>query len=316
MTGATTPFGQALCRALLAEPRVSEVVAVGREASDGGHINDARYRYVSTDLTRSRKVRDLLWGPARQCNAVVHAALHRSPTRVGQRAHRLNVDGTRVLLELAEEHPNIARFIFRSSGAVYRIDARQPAVIDERQPLNLQADAPQWIRDRVAADLTACTRMGMSPLKVVVLRPAECVAPHMGSQLYDYLNAPVCFRPLGYDPIINVISIADLVAATLLATLSEAQGIYNIPGRDTLSMAALIRLAGHAPLAAPGVLMAPLYRARAWVEGSEFRYDLNHWRFHFNGTLSGDRAETDLGYVPQAPVDFSSIRRRSDERAA
>ena len=97
--------------------------------------------------------------------------------------------------------------------------------------------------------------------------------------------------------------------ATVLAVQSDVQGVYNIPGRDTLSLAALIRLAGHAPLAAPGFLMAPLYRARAWVEGSEFRYDLNHWRFHFNGTLCGDRAAAELGYEPATSVSWETMRR-------
>jgi UDP-glucose 4-epimerase len=237
-------------------------------------------------------------------DTVVHAAMHRSAQSLGRRAHRLHVDATRLLLRLVEEHPHIQRFVHRSDGAVYRIDNRQPSIIDESAALELDPRAPQWIRDRVAADMTVCTCMGMCDVKMVVLRFAECLAPMMGSQLYDYLVAPVCFRPLGFDPIINVISVADMVQATLAALTSDAEGIFNIPGFDTLPLSLLVRLWGHRGIPAPASLLGPLYRARSIVEDSEFRYDMNHWRFHFNGTLSGCRAETALGYRPQHGIEW------------
>jgi UDP-glucose 4-epimerase len=298
VTGATTPFGAATVRALLDDADVDQVVAVALEPRRDGFPRDDRLRYVVTDLTRSRNVRDLLWGAARDVDRMVHAAQHRSVAHVGRQAQRLHVDATRLLLRLAEEHNSLRRFVFRSTGAVYRISATLPTVIDERHPIELNPQAPQWIRDRVEADIVACTLMGMSDVSVAVLRCAECVEPHMGSQLHDYLSAPVCFRPLGFDPMINIISVDDMVRATLLALKSERSGIYNIPGGKTLPLSELIREFGHLGLPAPGFLMAPLYRARAWLAGSEFRYDLNHWRFHFNGVLSGERAARDLGYEP------------------
>jgi hypothetical protein len=133
----------------------------------------------------------------------------------------------------------------------------------------------------------------------------------MGSQLYDYLCAPVCFRPLGFDPIINVISVPDMVAATIAAVRSDAEGIFNIPGFDTLPLSLLIRRWGHRGIGAPGLLLGPLYRLRSAVEGSEFRYDLNHWRFHFNGVLSGRRAERQLGYRPRCGIEWPA--RPADE---
>ena len=48
----------------------------------------------------------------------------------------------------------------------------------------------------------------------------------------------------------------------------------------------------------PGLLLGPLYRLRTLVLGTDFRYDLNHWRFHFSGVLDGRRALEELGYEP------------------
>jgi UDP-glucose 4-epimerase len=305
VTGATTPVGRALVRALLDDPAVSRVVAVGLEREPVPRFPEApRFLYVATDLTRERNLRSLLYGPARDVHTVVHGALHRSVYRIGPRVRRLNVEATRELLEICEEHPSIERLVFQSSAAIYRMDNRQPSIIDERQPLNLEPNAPQWIRDRVEADLSVCTLMGMSPLELLVLRFAECIAPQMGSQLYDYLDAPVCFRPLGFDPMLNLLSLTDMVRALVCAVHAPVQGIYNIPGRDTLPLSELIRRWGHRPIPAPGPLMAPLYRARAYVEGSEFRYDMNHWRFHLNGVLAGERACRAIGYEPRYAITW------------
>jgi len=144
----------------------------------------------------------------------------------------------------------------------------------------------------------------MSPLRIAVLRFAECLADKMGSQLHDYLGASLCFRPLGFDPILNVISLKDMASALVAAVLLGAQGLYNIPGRDTLPLSEAIRRWGRFPIPAPGPLLSPMYRLRAIVEGSEFRYALNQWRFHYNGVLSGRRAEEELGYRPSHGIDW------------
>lgn len=304
ITGATTPIGRALVNTLASDDAIAQIVAVGREGERSPFAPSSKVLYVTTDLRRSRDLRALLLGVGRDVQTVVHGALHRSVRRVGQRAHQLNVEATRELVELCEEHPSIRRCVFQSSAAIYRMDQRQPSIIDERQPLNLDPRAPQWIRDRVEADLTVCTLMGMSPIEFVVLRFAECLASNMGSQLYDYLEAPVCLRPLGFDPMLNLLSLRDMAHALACAVRARAQGIYNIPGRDTLPLSAAIERWGRLSIPTPGPLMAPLYRARARIEGSEFRYDMNHWRFHLNGVLSGKRAREALDYEPRDGIEW------------
>lgn len=308
VTGATTPLGAALVTRLLADPGVRQVIAVARpdEASPVGTA-DPRYTFVATDLTRSRDLRNLLYGPAREATAVVSAASHRSPRTVGPRAHRLNVEATRLLLTLSEEHPNINRFVCRSFGSVYRVDPLQPSIIDENVALDLSPRASQWHRDRVEADLTVCMRTGLSNMKIAVLRFAECVAPRMGSQLHDYLTAPVCFTAWGFDPIVNVIALPDMVRAIVGALHSEREGIFNIPGADTLALSEAIRLSGRPAIPMPSAILSPLYTARALMRDSEFRYGLNQRRFHYSGVLCGRRAKAHLGYEPEHPVRWSQL---------
>jgi UDP-glucose 4-epimerase len=306
VTGATTPIGEKLVEELLRCDEVEQILAVGF-GDEGSVVRDPRVSRHDPDLSRERPLRRLLFGPAREArvNVVVHLALHRSATLMGSRIHALNVESTRRLLQLAERHPTLERLVFRGYAEVMKSSPGLPTLIDEEHPLELSPKMPQWVRDRVEADLAVSARMGMSDKKILLLRTAECLAPDTGSQLYDYLTAPVCFRPMGYDPMINVISVEDVARALRMAALTDAQGIFCIPGADTLPLSDVIRRFGRRGVPMPGPLMRPLYGLRQLTVGGEFRYDINRGRLHFSGSLDGRRAKEVLGYEPRAPLRWA-----------
>lgn len=308
ITGATTPIGERLVRALLADSAVQAVLAVALESEDAAlPISDPRLVYRSVDLSHSRRAHNLLFGLARDLGVevVVHTALHRSIHAKGARVHSHNVEALRTLIDLGERHPTIRRLVFRSFGEVYRVRHDLPGLVNEDHPLNMAPDEPQWVRDRVEADLTACARMGLYRMEIAVLRFAEVLAPGTGSQLFDYLEGPVCLRPLGFDPMINVISLTDSVRALDLAARAFGRvGVYNIPGADTLPLSECIRAWGMPDIPMPGSLLSLAYRARRKVRGNDFSYGMNRRRFHYCNVLDGQRAEEELGYVPQHPVDW------------
>jgi UDP-glucose 4-epimerase len=310
VTGATTPLGHALVGGLLAVDGDAQILAVGRESEpESGLPTDDRIVYAQTDLRKTRRVRSLLNDQAHQLeiHTVLHGPLHRSATDTGQSVHAINVEATRNLLLQSERHPTIRRFVLRSHTDIYRTRPDQPSVFAEDHPIDFSASAPQWLRDRVEADLTVCARMGMCDLKIAVLRCSECVAPGIGSQLYDYLQSAICLRPLGFDPMLNLLTIPDLVAALVAAARSDAQGVFNIPGADTLPLSALIDRARRRDIPLPGPLLRPLYGLRAMATKTEFRYDLNLGRFHFSGVADGKRAREVLGYEPTHPLDWDDL---------
>ena len=314
VTGATTPLGHATVRALLARGDVERVVAVGLEPDPPGlPTDDARLAYVRADLTRPRVVHDLLYGEARRdrVDVVVHGVLHRAATDRGPRVHAVNVEATRMLLRACAAHPTIRRFVLRSGGEVYAVRPDEPNLIDEDHPLELDPRAPQWQRDRVEADVIAQGQLAHGQLDIAILRCAEILAADVGSQLWDYLATAVCLRPLGFDPMLNVLSLADAVRALVAAVASPARGVFNIPGLDTLPLSALIARWGRRDLPLPGPLLAPLYRLRTRTIGLDFRYDLNARRFHGGGVLDGARARAALGYAPAQPVPELARGRRA-----
>jgi UDP-glucose 4-epimerase len=313
VTGATAPLGRRLIVDLLATPGIEQVLAVGLEASPSELPDDPRLAYEAVDLRRPRDAHDLIFGPARRLgiDCVIHTALHRTPRDDGAAVHATNVEGTRNLLLNCERSPHVRRFVFRSTADVYRVRAAEPDLIDEDHPIEDDPAIPQWVRDRIDADLLVCSRMAMSRLSVVVVRCAEILAPGVGSQLWDYLRSRVCLRPLGFDPMLNLLSIEDCVDALGLAARGQARGIYNIAGADTLPLSRVIALWNRREIARPGPLLAPLYHLRARTVGLEFRYDLNLRRFHFGGVLDGRRARDLLGYLPRYRIAWPATARHA-----
>ncbi len=307
VTGVDAPIGERVVRALLADSRVDQVLGVCQtRPEDLPFREDSRLSLLQVDLSRSRRVRNLLFGPARDrgVQAVVHTAMHRSAHAEGRSARALNVEALRSILELSERHPTIDRLVVRSDAAVYQVQKDLPILIGEHHPINMQPNAPQWVRDRVEADLTACTRMGIHRVRIMVLRMAEVLGPGTGSQLHDYLESPLCLRPAGFDPMVNVLTIEDAAVAIQKAVHSDALGAINIPGADTLPLSTCIRSWGRMGLPVPGAWMTPLYRWRRRFTGHDFRYGMNRRRFHYSGVLDGTRAREVLGFVPCHPVDW------------
>jgi UDP-glucose 4-epimerase len=304
VTGATAPLGTAIVRGLLARPDVGFVLGVGREPI-GPEMDDVRFAYRMADMTRPRVVHDLVLGEARaySIDTVVHAMQHRRATDSGAAVHAQNVRSTRELVAACARHPSIRRFVYRSYAEVYALDHVASNLLDENSAPELHPRAPQWVRDRVEADVTACAHAG-SELEVTVLRCADILAPGTGSQLWDYLQSRVCLRPLGFDPMINVLSLEDAATAFVLACHAKESGVYNIAGIDTLPLSRAIAESRRAQLPVPGPLLTPLYTLRRWIAGFDFQYAMNVSRFHFGGVLDGERARRELGYVPQHPVQW------------
>lgn len=308
VTGATTPTGERLVRSLVADTRVAHVLAVGHEPADRAlpFSHGRRLTYLPVDLTKPRRVHELLFGPARELGVevVIHLAQHRGAHDRGYRVYQRNVEALRSILDLSDRHPTIRRLIVMSYAVVYRVSLDLPVLVTEDHPLNLSPKAPQYVRDRVEADLTACARMGLADCEIVVLRTAEALAPGTGSQLYDFLDAPVAFRPAGFDPMVNVATIADLVQAIELATHGSGEGVFNIPGFDTLPLTECLRKWGTVQVPMMGALIRPAYNLRHRLTGSEFSYGLNRQRMHLGLVLDGSRARELLGFTPRHPVDW------------
>jgi len=150
--------------------------------------------------------------------------------------------------------------------------------------------------------------MGLSTLQVVVLRMAEILASGCGSQMYDYLDSSLCLRPIGFDPMLNFLSLEDAAQAFQHATHTSEQGVFNIPGADTLPLTEVISLWGRPSVAMPEPGIYWMYKVRQHLRGGQFRYGMNRRRFHYPGILDGRRAMDVLRYVPSQSVSWPELK--------
>jgi UDP-glucose 4-epimerase len=306
ITGASSPIGEQLVLRLLEDSRVGQVLA----ATDLNHPlsipERPRLTKVTVDFRKQRRLHELLFGVAKELriNVIVHTSQSESAIKEGAGVHAHNVDSLRSIIDFADRHPSVRRLIIRSAVEVYQVQRDLPVLIAEDHPLNMSSGSPQWVRDRVEADFTACARMGLSTVSIVVLRMAEVLAPGCGSQIFDYLQSPVCLRPIGFDPMLNLLTIEDAAAAFQKAIHSDSEGVFNIPGADSLPLTETIARWGRLsiPLTERGMFIA--YRFRRRFRGGEFRYGMNRRRFHYSGVLDGRRASSILRYIPCHPINW------------
>lgn len=85
-------------------------------------------------------------------------------------------------------------------------------------------------------------------------------------------------------------------------------GHAEFAGADTLPLSRLIERVERVDVPLPGPVLGPLYVARALTRGTDFRYDLNRWRFHFSALPDGAHARAALGYEPVHPIDWAVPR--------
>ena len=298
LTAPKPPLDHMLCRALLAGGFARVVCVYGAAETTSvqriEHVQCAR-----ADFSSYRSLRDLLSSQAlRDVDTIVHVLSEEGDARAAI--------ATRELLQLAEEQPGMQRFVLRSVARLYRTDSREPALIDEQHALDW-ARIPRALWAAAEADFTVCERIGSSRLQLLVLRCADVLSPLRDGALHAYLSSRVCLRPLGYDPMLNVLSLEDLARALSLAAVSGGSGIYNIPGRDTLPLSELIRAARRIDAPVPGPLLGPLYALRARLTRRRFDYLNDRVLFHYGAVVDGSKARRLLGYQPTSPISFDQL---------
>ena len=103
---------------------------------------------------------------------------------------------------------------------------------------------------------------------------------------------------------INVATVSDIVHALERAAHGSGEGVFNIPGYDTLPLSEVIRKWGVAGVPLPGTMIRPLYNIRRRLLRSQFSYGINRKRMHLGLVLDGERAKEVLNYVPSEPIQW------------
>jgi UDP-glucose 4-epimerase len=260
VTGATTELGRSLCRQLAAAGEVLGVRAPTEPPPDV----DQNIACVA-DLTRNADVRRVIAGVVE--DAAIDTVVHLGASVPAEESCETpNAVSTRLLLDAAEQVSCLRAFVLRSTAMIYRLHHGDPMVITERHSLDFSPDLAPARRDQLEADVTACQRMLNADFRISVLRLSPLIADGAPDALNEYLSLDPCYRALGFDPMVNVLSLDDATDALARAADRAPRGIFNVAGADTLPVSELAMRTGARCWPVPGAAIEPLCALRGVPE--------------------------------------------------
>ena len=241
VTHVESPVGRRVVKALFHDPDVSLVVGLGTRPEP---TFLAPYRgkiaYQRIDLAKSRHLQSFLHSErfARvRPDSVIHLpfAVEHSQERVPGGVPSL-VSETRRLVEESVEQRCIERFVYLSSAFVYDPVPGNGNVVSESQGLGFDGDGDALVRAWIDADLVCQGELHGSNLRMTILRAATIV-----TETGEFLNSPPLSHreaPLGYDPMLAVVSDRDVARAGARAARGPARRLQHRRPRGVPALAA------------------------------------------------------------------------------
>lgn len=316
ITGVTSTVGRHLSHRLYHDTRVGTIWGVAFEPKPDAFAtyNPERFVYRRTNILKSRELKDLFRSQDFRragITAVVHLAFINRPKAAGSWAHRLNVDGTKRLLDECIACDTIGKFVFKSSDVVYKLTPDGPVYLDENADLNFDVDADSWVKDRVDADMICRAKMDDPGLRVIVLRITPIIGGSPNRRYNSYFGSPLQFRAMGFNPLINVVHVSDVIQALEQSVFRDTKGVFNIAGGDTAPVSALGEAAGSRIVPIPTPLLFPAnWLARKM--GASYYYPVDHDRMRYAGLLDIAKARRVLGYEPHRFLSKTPGERLTD----
>ena len=249
VTGATGFIGASIVRELLKEGR--EVRALVRSGADTSNLAGLDVEQWQGDLRDSEGLSRGIQG----CDVLYHAAAdYRLWTRRPAEMYRINVDGTRAVLEAALKH-GVSKVVYTSSvGTLGNPGDGTPG--DEETPVTLADMVGHYKKSKFLAELAAGQFIGRG-LPLVIVNPSTPIGPFdikptpTGRIIVDFLSRKM---PAYLDTGLNIIAVEDCARGHLLAERHGAVGRKYILGNANLTLREIFDLlSGISGLPAPRV---------------------------------------------------------------
>lgn len=308
ITGVTSTVGRHLAKHLYGDSRVGLILGVAKEDLPYyfKDLDKERFIFRECDILKERELKNLFYSKMfkqAKINTVVHLAFYNQPIK-GENVHNLNVEGTKNLLDKCLEVGNITKFVFKSSDVVYRLKPTNPIYLDENAELNFDPNADQWIRDRVGADMICRSYMDNPKMNVVILRMSSIYGRDVSSQFNAYFDSRIIFKTLGFNPLINLVHMSDVIKALSLAIFKNVRGVFNIGGKDIAPITTIAELSGGIFISLPQLLMRPVNWLQRMLGLTKYYYSVDADRQKYMCLLDTRKAQKILGYEPEGHLQL------------
>lgn len=279
-----------------------DVVGVDRRPWDG-HPKNVQ---VHTADVLKKKFEDIF--RVERPRAVVHLGLIRHFRTRPQHRHRVNVLGTKRLLEYCAKY-DVRQLVVLSSSYVYGALPENPYFLEEDSALNVSRNYPE-IRDLAEVDTLCTTHLWKYPDQATaILRPVNTLGTHVRSAILTYLRMGYVPTILGFNPMTQFIHEEDLTEAIALALERNLRGIFNVTGPGEVPLKVAIRETGGTALPIPEPIARRMF-------GRLFQLGLFHTPpgaidfIKYPCTVSGSRFVEATGFRPLYGLEetFASVR--------
>jgi UDP-glucose 4-epimerase len=184
---------------------------------------------------------------------VVHLASVVGPGRDRQRDFRIDVQGTRNLLQ-ACVYAGVEHVTVTSSGAAYGYHADNPAWLEEQHPLRGNVEFSYSDHKRLVEEMLADYRKSQPQLKQLIFRPCSIVGATTKNKIGQLFAGRAILDPGGHNSPFVFIWDQDVIRAIQFGVERSASGIYNLAGDGALT-----------PREIAGLLKKPLRRPPVWL---------------------------------------------------
>ena len=233
VTGAGGRLGRALTRRL---HRDHVVVGIDRRGFRGAPADVALH---TIDIRRKSCERIFRQG---RFDAVVHLNVMHDPRASSEEHHTFNIRGTMRVFDYCDRF-NISKLVLLSSANVYGPRPDNQQFLTEDEPL-MGGSGFSEIRDLIELDMYGQSYFWKYPrVDTVLLRPVHIVGPVRNGPS-NYLRLKRIPRLAGFDPMIQVIHVEDVVTAIDCALKPGIKGVFNVPGCDPVPLSRLLALTG------------------------------------------------------------------------
>lgn len=291
ITGIGGNFGRAVARRL---HRRYEVTGIDRRPTP--HLpKDIEVEHVDI---RRRGMEDVF--RRERVDAVVHLNIMHDPRSRQEEHHAFNIVGTQKIFQMASAH-RVPKIVVLSSADVYGPHPGNDQFLKEDAPL-MGGQSFTIIRDLIALDMFCNTCFWRYPeIETVILRPVHIVG-RVNNAPSRYLRLDRPLRVLGFDPMVQVIHVEDVVGAIERALTPGVRGIFNVAGPSPVPLSLLFARLGKRALRVPEPVARAMLGAAWSLRVSDWPVpELDHIKYvcMVDDTLAREQ----LGFVHEHELD-------------
>ena len=291
VTGGAGFLGSHVVAALIGRPGIELVVA--------GDVRRPEHPiegvvYDDCDVTRSAGLQPLL--ERHGIDVVVHLAAIVNPGRDHELEYRVDVDGSRNVLDACLA-AGVRRIVVSSSGAAYGYHPDNPEWLREGDPVRGNDEFAYSRHKRLVEEMLAEARESHPELEQVVFRIGTILGPTVHNQITALWDGPAILAIAGSDSPFVFMWVDDVAAAMARAATDGPAGIYNVAGDGRVTIRQLAARLGKPRITIPAGLLAFGLRVgralRLTVHGPE---QVGFLRYR--PVLANDALTQDFGFTP------------------